>query len=71
MHPTANSGAFIRETMLLLRLVAAGEILCSLSSVFCPLRVERPARLEHSVGEVDELAHHSSDDRHLALTSVP
>ena len=45
MHPTADT----LPVKFLQRFGAAGEILCWVSSLLCPLRVERLARLEHPV----------------------
>jgi hypothetical protein len=74
MHPTRTSENAIRKVEGLCSFVRAGEIVCSLSSVFCllrPLRVERLTRLEHPVGEVHKFAHRRPDHRHLALASGP
>ena len=72
MHPTGISVDAMRKIECPHSYLRAGEILCSVSSILCllcPLRVERPARLEHAVSQVDEFAHRRPDDRQLALAS--
>ena len=41
-----------------------------MSSGFRPLRVKLLATLQHTVGAVHQLAHHGTDDTHLAFTPL-